>query len=171
MNAIRVTLQYVFIAAIIGVLWTILTAQISPEGWAIGAGLGFVMLIAVRGRQGIDVRPLELPQRVAWLVVYLIMLERDVIVASIDVTLRILGIRKVNSGIIRVAVGDERQEVAALTAHGITITPGQLVVDFDHVGDERNVYVHCLNIDDSEATVEQDQTNRMRYFTRILGDG
>ncbi|MBK9124108.1 MAG: Na+/H+ antiporter subunit E [Chloroflexi bacterium] len=171
MYLIRTILQYVFIAAIIGVLWAILTAQLSVEGWAIGAGLGFAMLVAVRGRQGIDVRPLDLPQRVAWLIVYLIVLERDVIVASIDVALRILGVRKVDSGIIRVAVGDERQEVAALTAHGITITPGQLVVDFDHIEDERYVYVHCLSVTDSEGTVEQDQVRRMRFFKRILGNG
>lgn len=171
MHWVRTTLQYIFIAAVIGALWMILTAQLSVEGWAVGAVLGFVMLIAVRGRQGVNVRPLELPQRVVWLIVYLIVLERDIIVASIDVTLRILGVRKVDSGIIRVDVGDERREVAALTAHDITITPGQLVVDFDHVGDERHVYVHCLSVTDSQDTLESDQTRRMRFFRRILGNG
>lgn len=171
MYVIRTTLQYAFIAAIIGVLWAILTAQLSVEGWAIGMGLGFAMLLAVRGWRGIDVRPLELPQRVAWLIVYLIVLERDVIVSSIDVALRILGVRKVDSGIIRVTVGDERQEIAALTAHGITITPGQLVVDFDHIENERFVYVHCLSITDSEGTLDSDQARRMRFFKRILGNG
>lgn len=56
MHWVRTTLQYIFIAAVIGALWMILTAQLSVEGWAVGAVLGFVMLIAVRGRQGVKDR-------------------------------------------------------------------------------------------------------------------
>lgn len=171
MRLIAVTLQYLFIAAIIGVLWTIMTAQLNVAGWGLGMMIGLALLVAVRGRQGIDVHPRLLPIRLFWLVVYLAVLTLDVIKTGWDVALRILGLRPIESGIVKVAVTDERQEIAALTAHGITITPGQMVVDFDHVGDERHVYVHCLDVPSSRATLDSDQTRRMRYFKRILGDG
>lgn len=171
MRLVTVTLQYVFFSAIIGVLWMIMTAQLNLAGWGLGMLISLALLAAVRGSQGIDVHPLQLPVRLFWLVAYLAFLTQDVIRTGWDVALRILGIRPIESGIIKVAVTDERQEIAALTAHGITITPGQMVVDFDHVGDERHVYVHCLDVPGSLATLEADQARRMRYFKRILGDG
>ena len=62
--------------------------------------------------------------------------------------------------------------VSAMSAHGITITPGELVVDFkESNGSEgATMIVHSLNSDVSGSKrLEQDQRLRLKRIKGILG--
>lgn len=167
MSPIKVALQYAFFSLLIGGLWVVMTSQPNLPGFLLGFVLGFAILVSLRGRQGVKVHLDRLPRQLFWSVAYALILTRDIVISGWDVALRLMGVRPIKSGILKVAVGDSRPEVGALTAHGITITPGQLVVEFDR---SENVYVHCLDVEASAATIDADQQKRLTLYRGILGD-
>ncbi len=144
--------------------WMILTEQFNPEGFLIGYALGFAVLLRISGDGRMQLNPLRLPLQIAALLWYIIVLVVDITLSGIDMILRIFGRRPVNPAIIRVKVGDERNAVSAMTAHSISITPGELVVDFD---DEGYVYVHCIDVAEAD-TLDDAQEKRLRRLQRII---
>lgn len=56
--------------------------------------------------------------------------------------------------------------MAALSAHGITVAPGELVVDFE---DSHIMLVHCLDAEEAAKSIFEAQARRLRLFERILG--
>jgi multisubunit Na+/H+ antiporter MnhE subunit len=82
------------------------------------------------------------------------------------VLLRILGVRPVNPGILAVRVDDDSEVIAGLSAHGITITPGQLVVDFDE--QQQLIYVHCLDVEANIPRIQAEQTRRLPYLRKVV---
>jgi multisubunit Na+/H+ antiporter MnhE subunit len=163
----KVALQYAFFSFFIGLLWVVMTNQPNPFGFGLGFGIGFLLLVTLRGKRGLNIRLIHLPKQLGWALLYLLVLTRDIVISGWDVSLRILGLRPIKSGIIKVPIGDKRPEVGALTAHGITITPGQLVVEFDR---HDNVYVHCLDVDSSAQTIAADQARRLKFYQGMMGD-
>ncbi|HEX2621558.1 MAG TPA: Na+/H+ antiporter subunit E [Phototrophicaceae bacterium] len=149
-------------------MWMIVTSSISPGGFFVGAvvGLAIVMLLRLQKNE-INFR--KLPDQLWALVVYTLTLFRDIWLSSVDVTKRVLNpALPMKPGILRVETQDptENDVVAAFSAHGITITPGELVVDFD---DRRAMYVHCLDVEASGQSADGAQTKRLRLLNRILG--
>ena len=63
-------------------------------------------------------------------------------------------------------MSDENDVIAAFSAHGITITPGELVVDFDGA---RTMFVHCLDVEASAQSAPAAQAKRLQLLRRILG--
>jgi len=167
MRRLKTTLQYAFFSMLLGGLWIIMTNQPNLPGFILGCVLSYGLLFSLRGRAGVDVQLSKVPRQLVWTLFYAVVLSRDILVSGWDVALRIVGVRPINSGIIKMAVGDKRAVVGALTAHGITITPGQLVVEFDH---EENVYVHCLDVEASIASIDGDQAKRLKFYVGMLGD-
>jgi multicomponent Na+:H+ antiporter subunit E len=55
--------------------------------------------------------------------------------------------------------------IAALSAHAITITPGELVVDFDGA---KVMYVHCLDTEATSKTADPAQAARLKLLRRVL---
>lgn len=167
MFLIKVALQYALFSLLLGVLWMVMTNQFNIPGFLIGFGLGYALLIAVRGKQGVQVQVRKVPSQLLWTVLYMVVLSRDILISGLDVAGRIARRRPLKAGIIKVAVGDTRDTVAALTAHGITITPGQLVVEFSQ---DEYVYVHCLDTEQSKATIDADQEKRLKFYREMVGD-
>jgi len=164
---LRVALQYAFFSALMSILWVIMTNQPNLAGFALGFGVSYALLVAAGGSSGLSVVWRKVPSQVFWTLAYALVLTRDIAYSGWDVALRIVGARPIRSGIIKVAVGDSRPSVGALSAHGITITPGQLVVEFDR---DENVYVHCLDVEASLDSIGGDQAKRLKFYRRMLGD-
>ena len=61
------------------------------------------------------------------------------------------------TGIILIPSGSKTELGTALSAHAITLSPGELVVEMDEDG---NMYTHCLDIDKSEVYVAEAQSLR-----------
>ncbi|MCU0496026.1 MAG: Na+/H+ antiporter subunit E [Anaerolineae bacterium] len=152
------------LALLLALAWMILTRQVNLEGLILGYLLGIMMVwLLFRGRE-LEISPAGFLTQLIATVIYAAVLIRDIAISGVDVFLRILGFRPIQPGIVRVNIQDYNESIAALTAHGITITPGQLAVDFD---DEAHVYVHCLDIS-SAATIDEQQTRRLKYLRRML---
>jgi multicomponent Na+:H+ antiporter subunit E len=160
-------LFYVVIGALLTFVWVAITAQFNGGGVLIGAIISLAVLAALRPSP----RPLQisrLPMQIAGAIVYLLVLFRDIVRSSVDVARRALSPQMgLNPGVIAVATqdADASEIVAALSAHNITITPGELVVDFD---DNHTMYVHCLDVRTSAENADAAQHKRLRMLNRML---
>ncbi len=162
-------ISYLILALPFGVVWVMLTNQVSIESYLIGVVMGFiVVLLAVRS-DSITLDVTKLPQRAFTFLVYSIYMLWLVAIAGWDVTLRVLGLRPIRPGIIALEIGDETQNeyISGASAHSITITPGEMVVEYDR--DCRVMYVHCIDAEQSQKTLQASQAQRLSFFRRIIG--
>lgn len=153
----------------LGGVWMLLTGQLNLPGFLIGAAAGFVIMMLIGAPAGKE-NWHRLPVQLVTFIGYLLGLGWDIVVSSFQV-MRILADPELplRQGIIAISVQDAHRNelIAAMSAHAITITPGQLVVDFV---DKDVMYVHCLDVEAAALAEEQGtQRKRARMFQRILG--
>ncbi|MCC7452299.1 MAG: Na+/H+ antiporter subunit E [Anaerolineae bacterium] len=153
--------------------WMPLTANVSLESFGVGFVLSFAILtLLFYGEPDASVTWRRLPDQAAAAVLYLLVLFRDIYLSSVDVAKRVVNPdMPLNPGIIAVSTQLESADettagtIAAVSAHGITITPGELVVDFDGT---RVMYVHCLDVTASTQVAASNQAKRMALLRRIV---
>jgi multicomponent Na+:H+ antiporter subunit E len=144
--------------------------QWSPAGFALGYLLSLVA-VAVVNPQVPRLNLAQLPGQVAWSLIYTGQLFWKILLSSVDVAKRVLAPAYVDkSGILAIPVQDKRAIVAALSAHGITVTPGEMVIGFEERRDGLYMLVHCLDLEASSRTAPGDQVQRLQLFGRILGE-
>jgi multicomponent Na+:H+ antiporter subunit E len=156
------------LAVPMALLWMIISASVTPGGFAVGYVLGFAVLYLMK-TENIQIEWRSLPDQIAAFGVYIVTLLRDIWLSSMDVFKRVLDPNlPLNPGMIAVPTQDETKSdfIAAFSAHGITITPGELVVDFD---ENHTMYVHCLDIGASGENADAAQTRRLALLRRIEG--
>jgi len=163
----------------LAITWMALTTRITLESFLVGLLISFIVLLLVspgaatgKRRTLRDLRPWD---RFSAAIVYIPMLFRDIYLSAMDVARRILDPKlPMNPGIIAVPTafepGPEDQPlgdlIAAASAHGITITPGELVIGFDG---NTLMYVHCLDVEASSANAIANQAKRLALLKRIFG--
>ena len=173
----RPILSMIVMALIADVAWVILSGTLTIQNLILGFIFGLAINLIIRQNTNIptvgeELSLKNLPGQLVAFVYYLITLTFDIFRAGLDVAQRILRPSiDIDPGIyvIRVHDPDERGLVEAITAHGISITPGSLVIDFDEAHDI--VIVHVL--DRTKWTVESldaEQVVRVRRIHRMLGD-
>jgi multicomponent Na+:H+ antiporter subunit E len=169
-------LRRVVYAIPLALAWMVLTGIPTIEGFGVGMLLSFAVLTMLFYT---DPSPApiwqNLPRRAWAAVVYFLILLKDIYLAAMDVAKRVISpTMPLNPGIIATDMQfdpqtpEERavaETIAAVSAHGITITPGELVVDFDG---KKTMYVHCLDVVASTSAAEPNQAKRMRLLRKIL---
>ena len=153
---------------LICLVWIGITGQVSLDGLFVGFIVGFLTL-ALLHRVGVSLpKTVKLGQPIAVLI-YTARILWNGLISSFQVVRLVLSPKiELKTGIVALPTGDtsEQQQLAALSAHGINMTPGQLVIDFD---DEGTLYIHCLDLDASRPTLESEQARRLRLLRRIMG--
>jgi multicomponent Na+:H+ antiporter subunit E len=158
-------LTYALLATPMAVVWMLLTARAELGSFAVGFLIGLGVLVLTNAHKAH--LSWRLVRQAGALIVYILELYRDILLSGLDVTRRVLSPdMKLRTGIIAVPTQDKSRLVAALSAHAITITPGELVVEFD--GDDM-LYVHCLDVDAAARHEEQTQTHRTELLSEIIG--
>jgi multicomponent Na+:H+ antiporter subunit E len=155
------------VAVVIAIVWMLITSRLNIESFLVG--LVFGLLISLLSPRRIDINGRQLPRQVFALVVYTLILARDIVLSGLDVARRVLSpTMPLNPGIIAVETQDEARSplVAALSADVITLTPGELVVEIE---DNHILYVHCLDVERSSKHAAKQQTQRLKLLLRILG--
>lgn len=152
--------------------WTIYTAQPTPGNFLLGYVFSISVLIAT-GLRGESLRLRNAPRQLYNLVAYTVYLASEVLSAGIKVSRVILAPSlPIDPGISSVNTQDktENELISAISAHGITITPGELVVDFEETSEDGvRMIVHSLNIDASGHSLDEDQKKRLARIKGILG--
>lgn len=163
----NVILMYAFLSLPVAVIWSLLIQFFDPIAFGMGYVIGFVVLLRIFGNRPNPISPVRIIAGFVGLIWYAIFLLWDILKSSVDVALRVVNLRPVKPGIVKVDVKDKRDIVKALTAHGITITPGQLVVEF---GKDDSVYVHCIDVEEFGDQLDDEQERRLKYLKRIVGN-
>lgn len=155
------------VAVVIAIVWMLITSRLNIESFLVG--LVFGLLISLLSPRRIVIDGQQLPRQVVALVIYTLILARDIVLSGLDVARRVLSpTMPLNPGIIAVETQDEARSplVAALSADVITLTPGELVVEIE---DNHILYVHCLDVERSSKHAAKQQTQRLKLLLRILG--
>lgn len=156
------------LAVPMALLWMIVSGSVSLGSFVVGYALAFAVLYLMKV-ENIQIDWRKLPDQLRAFGIYLVTLLRDIWLSSVDVLKRVLDPDlPMNPGIIAVPTQDETQSdfIAAFSAHGITITPGELVVDFEG---SHTMYVHCLDVEASGQSIHAGQTKRLALLRRIEG--
>lgn len=155
----------------LALLWMMLSDVYSLISFAIGYTVNVAILsMVLTPPKSNNQHPslFNLPKHLFWGVVYVVYVFTDVVLSSLDVTRRVLSPNlPINTGIITADTGDESKNplISALTAHAITLTPGQLVIGFDPE-DNSKMLVHCLDVEDADLT--KAQAFRLKLIKRML---
>ena len=98
--------------------------------------------------------------RYGWVILY------DMVTSGYQVA-RILLSRKMNikPGIIAIPSGCQSELGTALSAHAITLSPGELVVEMDEQG---VMYTHCLDVSRASQHLIQAQEIRQTLLSKIF---
>ena len=160
-------------------LWIIFSRQLSFEGFIVGYVFGFAILTVIRLNTSFEDRsaPIKLsriPSQVFALIIYIWRLSLDVFLSGIDVAGKVLTPKMpIKPGIHTISTQDKSNNdlISALSAHSITITPGELVIDYQEDSEGQTLMlVHTLNKDESsQDKLEREQTERLSLIRRILG--
>jgi multicomponent Na+:H+ antiporter subunit E len=158
--------QVAILALPVAALWVLVTDRLSLESFAVGYVLGIVVALVLGGRSA-RLRPRRIPAQMVELLLYSVTMIRDILLSSFDVARRVVDPKlPLASGIIEVDTEEDDTMIAALSAHSITVTPGEMVVDF---GGNRRMFVHCLDVNEAAETLQNAQARRAARFRRILG--
>ncbi|MYD08505.1 MAG: hypothetical protein F4X02_00545 [Chloroflexi bacterium] len=152
--------------------WTIYTAQPTPGNFLLAYVLSLVVIMAT-GQRGDNFRLRNLPLQLYNLIAYVLFLAKEVLVSGVKVALIVLAPElKISPGTTELSTFDESRNelISAISAHGITITPGELVVDFKVAnGEGATMIVHSLTSEASAERLEEDQRLRLKRIKGILG--
>jgi multicomponent Na+:H+ antiporter subunit E len=117
------------------------------------------------GPRGAGLPLRRLPSALVALAVYVPRLIVDIIKCGITVAGFILDPKlPIRPGIVAVKSGGN-DVVTALSAHAITITPGEQVLE---IGDDGTMYTHCLDAVSSGAGADAAQTARRELLEKIF---
>lgn len=157
----------------LALLFVTLSDQWTLDGFLAGYGLGAAVMLLMAGRRH-RVRWQRLPLQVLWFGVYFVKLSWDIFMSGLDTARRVLDPRlPINPGTVLIPVQDAKRSlwISALSAHAITVTPGEMVEGFTEIDGEPHFVVHTLDVAQTERTGRQAQAARLKMLRRITGEG
>jgi multicomponent Na+:H+ antiporter subunit E len=108
----------------------------------------------------------RLPLGIVTFAVYIALLALDVIRSGINVARLVLDPKlPIRPGVVAIKSGTKSELGTALSAHAITITPGEMVIE---IGDDGTMYTHCLDAVSSGAGADAAQTKRREMLEKIF---
>lgn len=156
---------YIRWIVLLAVAYLALTSNLEAANVVVGLALAAGVVVLVRP----DLRPLaprNIPQSIVALVRYLGNLISDLVVSGIQVARIVLSPSlPIRPGIIAIPAQTETDLGIALSAHALTLTPGEIVVEID---DDHTMYTHCLDITHAEEYINEAQQMRREYLSKIF---
>jgi multicomponent Na+:H+ antiporter subunit E len=154
--------------SIIVLLWIVylaLTANLEFSNLVVGLIIAAGVAALIRpAPRAFDAR--RLPATLLALARYLLFVFVDLIQSGLNVARLVLTpALPIRPGLIAIPGQTDNEIAAALSAHAITITPGQMVVE---MGEDGVLYTHCLDAGAPEAVVAAAQKTRRELLEKIL---
>lgn len=142
-----------------------ITGNLEPANLILGLIVAAIItaLVPPRSRAGSLSR---LPGALWGLIRYLVILAVDIITNGINVARIVLDpALPIRPGIIAIPSGCHNEVATALSAHAISVTPGELVMGID---EQFTLYVHCLDVTHAAEYSAQAQAMRRELLSKIL---
>lgn len=165
----KTLVKQIILALPLAVGWIIYTAQPTPGNFLLGYIFSVAVLMAT-GIKGESVMRGNVVLQIWQLIAYVLSLSIAVLKSGIEVAMIILRPSlPINPGLINIPIEDASKSdlIFAICAHGITITPGELVADYKETADGYLMVVHSLNIGEASA-IRSNHSKRLKRIKGIL---
>lgn len=152
-------------AILILLIYLMLTNNLEPANIVTGALIGAGISLLVRPK-ALSFAWKRLPYTLWSIVRYLGVLLMDMIKSAIQVARMLLNPDlPIKPGIVAINPGCQSELSTALSAHAISLTPGELVLGMD---DQGELYVHCLDVNQLEAYDTEARQLRQNLLSKIF---
>lgn len=149
-------------------LWLVymaLTSNLEPANIVVGMILAAGVLWLTKPKT-LRMDPRQIPGSLTALLRYIGNLTQDLIVSGFQVARIVLtSALPIKPGIVAIPAQTTTDLGVALSAHAITLTPGELVVEMDQ---EHMLYTHCLDATHAEEAIIEAQEMRRELLDRIF---
>lgn len=158
-------MHYIRTILVLLVIYLALTGNLQPSNIVLGALVAGVATLLLRPQPGrTDLR--RLPAAAWALVRYIAILAADVVKSGIGVARIVLDPKlPIRPGIVAIDAGCCSELATALSAHALTITPGEMVIGIDEAG---VMYAHCLDATHSAEYAAEAQAMRRDLLSKIF---
>jgi len=158
-------MHYIRTIFILLVIYLALTGNLQLSNIVLGLLVATVAALLLRPRPGrIDAR--RLPAALWASVRYVAILATDVVRSGIGVARIVLDPKlPIQPGIVAIHSGCTSELATALSAHALSITPGELVIGID---DKGVLYTHCLDATHAAQYAAEAQAMRRDLLSRIF---
>jgi multicomponent Na+:H+ antiporter subunit E len=147
------------------IVYLALTASLELSNIVLGVFVAGVTAALWRPARQLASLP-YLPTVLLALVKYVVIMLWQLIVSGLQVAHIVLSPSlPIRPGIIAIPSGTDSELATALSAHSITVTPGELVVE---ISDDGVMYTHVLDVTQSEAARLNAQDQRRDLLSKIL---
>ncbi|MCZ7668510.1 MAG: Na+/H+ antiporter subunit E [Chloroflexi bacterium] len=146
-------------------IYLVLTANLALNNIVMGVVVALVV-VALLGAKPEKVAWKRMPTAVFATIKYIIRLMIDLLISGIQVARIVLSpTMPINPGIVAISTQCQSDLSRALSAHAITLTPGEMVVE---IGADGTMYTHMLDATDAEAKVLEAQEMRDNMLKNIF---
>ncbi len=158
-------MRYLSLTFILTACYLLLTWNFELANIIIGLLVGFGIALLIRPHSGeFDIK--RLPVAAYASVSYVVIIFYDLLVSGIQVGSIVLRPSlPIKPGIIAIPSGSESELATALSAHAITLTPGELVVE---IGDDGVMYTHTLDASHPDKDARAAQDLRRKLLEKIF---
>lgn len=142
-----------------------LIGRISLPGLVAALVLGTALLALLRPPRR-RARPVQIPTAIVLSVWYVLVLLWDIWRSGVIVAKMVLHPKlPIHPGVVAIPSYSKRRWVTAASAHSITVTPGEMVME---IGDDGTLYVHCLDSIASGQSADGAQKSRAAKLQRMM---
>jgi len=159
-------MRRIWISIPLFLVYLVLSGNLTVPNLVVGALIALGVSTLLPGRKDASFDWKRSPAFVWAMVRYIFVVLWDVIKGGITTARIVLNPKMpLKTGIIAIPSGSKSELGTALSAHAITLSPGELVVEMD---DEGVMYTHCLDVDKSEVYVAEAQALRRNLLRDIF---
>ena len=158
-------MRYIPTMLVLLVIYLALTGNLQFNNIMLSALVAAAVSLLSRPQPG-DTDLRRLPPAAWALIRYIAILVVDVVKSGIGVARIVLDPKlPIRPGIIVIPSGCSNELAAALSAHALSVTPGELVIGID---DDGMMYTHCLDATRSAEYTVQAQAMRRDLLSKIF---
>lgn len=158
-------MYYIRTWLLLTLIYLTLTSNLEPLNLLMGGIVGVVVLLLIRPPLE-SMSPRQYPSSLLATVRYILVLVYDLIVSGIQIARLVLSPSlPIKPGIINISSECQTELGAALSAHAITLTPGEMVVEMDK---DQNLYTHVLDATQAPTYVHEAQAMRRELLDQIF---
>jgi len=158
-------MRYVWPIAILTLIYLVLTSNFALNNIVAGIVVAMIVLLLFRPRSE-NLEWKRMPTAVFASIKYIIRLMADLLVSGIQVARIVLSPKMpINPGIVAIPTTCESDLSRALSAHAITLTPGEMVVE---IAEDGTMYTHMLDATDADQHVKEAQELRETMLQKIF---
>lgn len=159
-------MRYITSTLFLFVIYLVLTGNLETPNLVLALIVAGGISLLMPRNLPVVIPPARIP-RFLWAALrYFFVLIRDIIVGGI-MTIRIVLSPKMplKPGILAISSRTKTELGTAMSAHAITLSPGELVIAMDSDG---VMYAHCLDVEASAAEAAEAETKRSKLLSEMF---